>query len=153
MHSVQYYFYTHKQGIGNLYYSLIFFSSKLMRLISIFYTQYYRITYFGFLWNYFQFAEEEGLIYKPLDFEIFGNISAFGIFEISRLAVFEKFLRRSSYLYLHLQTLTEPPAECSSSADTDSSAFKMRSDISDVSKVILHEFDCHIMRPAILLNS
>lgn len=88
-------------------------------------------------WACAQFAEEEGLIYKPLDFEIFGNISAFGIFEISRLAVFEKFLRRTSYLYLHLQMLTEPPAECSSPADTDLVASKMRTaDDSDVSKVI-----------------
>lgn len=88
-----------------------------------------------------QFAEEEGLIYKPLDFEIFGNISAFGIFEISRLAVFEKFLRRTSYLYLHLQMLTEPPPECSSPADSELVAPKLRTaDDSDVSKVILEKW-------------
>lgn len=90
-------------------------------------------------WTSLQFAEEEGLIYKPLDFEIFGNISAFGIFEISRLAVFEKFLRRTSYLYLHLQMLTEPLTECSSPADTDLVVPKLRTtDDGDVSKVILH---------------
>lgn len=78
-----------------------------------------------------QFADEEGLIYKPLDFEIFSTISTFGMFEISRLAVFEKLLRRASYLHLHLQTLADS-AECSSPSQD---VHKEQTEVSELSKV------------------
>lgn len=81
-----------------------------------------------------QFVDEEGLIYKPLDFEIFGTISAFGMFEISRLAVFENLLRRASYLHLHLQALTDTAVECATPAE-DICGRVQPSEIYELSKV------------------
>lgn len=39
------------------------------------------------------------------------------MFEISRLAVFEKLLRRASHLHLHLQSIADSSAECSSPSE------------------------------------
>ncbi|XP_065222944.1 E3 ubiquitin-protein ligase MYCBP2 isoform X3 [Planococcus citri] len=82
-----------------------------------------------------KFADEEGLIYKPLDFEIFSTISTFGMFEISRLAVFEKLLRRVSYLHLHLQCIADSGTETSLALE-DIQNRTEQSDVSELSKVV-----------------
>lgn len=84
----------------------------------------------------FQFIDEEGLIYKPLDFEIFDNISSFGVFEVSRLAVFEKFLRRTSYLQLQLQTLTDVGTNVVTPPEIDALSKIPQQNVHDVSKVL-----------------
>lgn len=63
------------------------------------------------------------------------------MFEISRLAVFEKLLRRVSYLHLHLQCIADSSAETSLVSDELQNRIE-QSDVSELSKVKCFFISC-----------